>query len=96
LSVRANTELTYVPTQDSPNSNWQKSSTGNGSRVIRLDQWQLGNWINSTSAPTALQELGLDVGDSLYLIEEFVGNTRGLILSKKPEIADRIDELTEA
>ncbi|WP_339327914.1 hypothetical protein [Pseudomonas mohnii] len=63
---------------------------------MRLDQWQLGNWINSTSAPTALRELGLDVGDSLYLIEEFVGNTRGLILSKKPEIADRIDELTEA
>ncbi|MHA6181639.1 hypothetical protein [Pseudomonas mohnii] len=63
---------------------------------MRLDQWQLGNWINSTSAPIALRELGLDVGDSLYLIEEFVGNTRGLILSKKPEIAARIDELTEA
>ena len=44
----------------------------------------------------ALQELELDVGDSLYLIEEFVGNTRCLVLSKKPQIADRIDELTEA
>jgi hypothetical protein len=43
-----------------------------------------------------LQELELDVGDSLYLIEEFVGNTRCLVLSKKPQIADRIDELTEA
>jgi antitoxin component of MazEF toxin-antitoxin module len=44
----------------------------------------------------ALQELDLDVGDSLYLIEEFVGNTRCLVLSKTPQIADRIDELTDA
>jgi antitoxin component of MazEF toxin-antitoxin module len=38
----------------------------------------------------ALQELELDVGDAVYLIEEFIGNVR------KPQIADRIDELTEA
>ena len=44
----------------------------------------------------ALQELELDVGDAAYLIEEFVGNTRCHVLSKKPQIADRIDELTEA
>jgi antitoxin component of MazEF toxin-antitoxin module len=44
----------------------------------------------------ALQELEMDVGDSVYLIEEFVGNTRCLVLSKKPQITDRIDELTEA
>ncbi|MGH9948490.1 MAG: AbrB/MazE/SpoVT family DNA-binding domain-containing protein [Pyrinomonadaceae bacterium] len=44
----------------------------------------------------ALQELELDVGDAVYLIEEFVGNTRCLVLSKKPQIADRIDELTDA
>lgn len=44
----------------------------------------------------ALQELELDVGDAVYLIEEFVGNTRCLVLSNTPEIADRIDELTEA
>ena len=44
----------------------------------------------------ALQELELDVGDSLYLMEEFVGNTRCLVPSKAPQIADRIDELTEA
>lgn len=44
----------------------------------------------------ALQELGLDVGDTVYLIEEFVGNMRCLVLSKKPQIADPIDELTEA
>lgn len=41
----------------------------------------------------ALQELGVDVGDSLYLIEEFVGNCRCLVLSKKPKIPDRVDEL---
>lgn len=44
----------------------------------------------------ALQELELDVGDVVYLIEEFVGNTRCLVLSKTPQIADRIDELTDA
>lgn len=44
----------------------------------------------------ALQELELDVGDAVYLIEEFVGNTRCLVLSKTAHIADRIDELTKA
>lgn len=44
----------------------------------------------------ALQELELDVGDAVYLIEEFVGNARCLALSKKPQVADRIDELSEA
>lgn len=44
----------------------------------------------------ALQELELDVGDAVYLIEEFVGNTRCLVLSKKPQISDRIYEITEA
>lgn len=43
-----------------------------------------------------LQELEFDVGDTVYLIEEFVGNIRCLVLSKTPQIADRIDELTEA
>ena len=44
----------------------------------------------------ALQELELDVGDAVYLIEEFIGNTRCLVLSKTPQIADRIDEPTGA
>jgi hypothetical protein len=43
-----------------------------------------------------LQELEVDVGDAVYLIEEFVGNTLCPVLSKTPQIADRIDELTEA
>jgi antitoxin component of MazEF toxin-antitoxin module len=44
----------------------------------------------------ALQELELDVGDAVYLIEEFVGNTCCLVLSKKPQISDRIGEIAEA
>lgn len=43
-----------------------------------------------------LQELELDVGDSLFLFEEFVGNKRCLVLSKTPQIADRMDELSDA
>lgn len=41
----------------------------------------------------ALQELGVDVGDTLYLVEEVVGSTRCLVLSKTPRIPDRLDEL---
>lgn len=41
----------------------------------------------------ALQELGVDVGDSLYLIEEFVGTSRYVVLPKTPKIPDRVDEL---
>jgi len=41
----------------------------------------------------ALQELGVVVGDSLYLVEEYVGSTRCLVLSKTARIPDRVDEL---
>lgn len=41
----------------------------------------------------ALQEMGVDVGDKLYLLEEYVGATRCLVLSKTPRIPDRVDEL---
>ncbi|WP_414880506.1 AbrB/MazE/SpoVT family DNA-binding domain-containing protein [Pseudomonas sp. IT-P100] len=44
----------------------------------------------------APREHELDVGDAVYLIDEFVGNMRCLVLSKKPQITDRIDEFTEA
>ncbi|MDH0097782.1 AbrB/MazE/SpoVT family DNA-binding domain-containing protein [Pseudomonas sp. GD04158] len=40
-----------------------------------------------------LQELGVDVGDSLYLVEEYVGSTRCLVLSKTERTPDRVDEL---
>ncbi|MCY1246166.1 hypothetical protein D9M72_593750 [compost metagenome] len=61
---------------------------------IMIEEWNGDGAIRIPDE--ALQELELDVGDSLYLIEEFVGNTRCLVLSKTPQIADRIDELTEA
>lgn len=40
--------------------------------------------------------LQLYVGDAVFLIEEFVGNMRCLVLSQKPQIEARIDELTDA
>lgn len=40
-----------------------------------------------------LQEMGVDVGNTLYLLEEYVGTTRCLVLSKSPRIPDRVDEL---
>jgi antitoxin component of MazEF toxin-antitoxin module len=42
-----------------------------------------------------LQELGVDVGDSLYLVEEYIGSTRCLVLRKTQRIPGRIDELVE-
>lgn len=41
----------------------------------------------------ALQELGVDVSDTLHVIEEYVGNARCLVLSNTPQIPDRTDEL---
>jgi bifunctional DNA-binding transcriptional regulator/antitoxin component of YhaV-PrlF toxin-antitoxin module len=41
----------------------------------------------------ALQELGIDVGDTLYLIETVVGTGVGFVLSKTPTLPDRLDEL---
>ncbi|EMH7816033.1 TPA: AbrB/MazE/SpoVT family DNA-binding domain-containing protein [Pseudomonas aeruginosa] len=42
-----------------------------------------------------LQELDVDVGGILYLIEEYVGNARCLVLSKTPRIPDRTDDLVD-
>ncbi|MDH4763974.1 AbrB/MazE/SpoVT family DNA-binding domain-containing protein [Pseudomonas sp. CBMAI 2609] len=40
-----------------------------------------------------LQEMGVDVGDTFCLLEEYVGTARCLVLSKPPRILDRVDEL---
>ena len=61
---------------------------------IMIEEWDGDGAIRIPDE--ALQELELDVGDAVYLIEEFVGNTRCLVLSKTPQIADRIDELSQA
>lgn len=61
---------------------------------ITIEDWDGDGAIRIPDA--ALQELELDVGDSVFLIEEYVGNTCCLILSKSPKIPDRVDELVEA
>ncbi|MDD1963768.1 AbrB/MazE/SpoVT family DNA-binding domain-containing protein [Pseudomonas putida] len=43
-----------------------------------------------------LQDLGVDVGDSLYVTVEYVGNKPCLVLSKTPTLPDKIDELVES
>ena len=47
---------------------------------IMIEEWDGDGAIRIPDE--ALQELELDVGDVVYLIEEFVGNTRCLALSK--------------
>ena len=52
--------------------------TENGDGIIELpDEW--------------LKEIGLGVGDSLYLTEEYVGTTRCLVLSKTPRVPQRVE-----
>ena len=60
-------------------------------RQIVIEDWDSDGGIRIPDA--ALQEMGVDVGDSLYLIEEYVGTTRCLVLSKTPRLPDRVDEL---
>ncbi|WP_448125355.1 AbrB/MazE/SpoVT family DNA-binding domain-containing protein [Pseudomonas veronii] len=61
-----------------------------------IEEWDGDGAIRIPDEALQELELELDVGDAVYLIEEFVGNTRCLVLSKTPQIADRVDELTEA
>jgi len=42
-----------------------------------------------------LAQLGVGIGDSLYLVEEYVGTACGLVLSKTPQVPDRVDALVE-
>ena len=60
---------------------------------IMIEEWDGDGAIRIPDE--ALQELELDVGDAVYLIEVFVSNTRCLVLSKTPQVADRIDDLAE-
>lgn len=55
-------------------------------RQVVIEEWEGDGGIRIPDE--ALQELGVDVGDSLYLIEEYVGTTRCLVLSKTPRIPD--------
>lgn len=58
---------------------------------ITIEEWDGDGAIRIPDE--ALQELGVDVGDTLYLVEEFVDNTRCWVLSKTPQIPDQMDEL---
>ncbi len=62
-------------------------------KKIMIEEWDGDGGIRIPD--DVLQELGVDVGDDLYLIEEYVGNTRCIVLSKTPKIPDRADELIE-
>lgn len=42
-----------------------------------------------------LAQLGVGIGDSLYLIEEYVGTAHCIALSKTPKIPDRVDSLVK-
>lgn len=42
-----------------------------------------------------LAQLGVGIGDVLYLAEEYVGTTRCLVLTKTPQVPDRVDVLVE-
>ena len=60
-------------------------------RQVVIEDWEGDGGIRIPDE--ALQEMGVDVGDALYLIEEYVGTTRCLVLSKTPRLPDRVDEL---
>lgn len=62
-------------------------------RQVVIEDWEGDGGIRIPDE--ALQEMGVDVGDSLYLIEEYVGTTRCFVLSKTPHIPDRVDELVD-
>ncbi|PRA51955.1 MULTISPECIES: hypothetical protein [Pseudomonas] len=63
-------------------------------KKIIIEEWDGDGAIRTSDE--AVQQLELDVGEAMYLIEEFVDNTRCRILSKIPQIADRIHDLTGA
>jgi hypothetical protein len=64
---------------------------GMGTKQVIIEDWDVDSAIRTPAE--ALQELGIGVGDTLYVIEEYVGTTRCILLSKTPKIPDRTDEL---
>lgn len=62
-------------------------------RYVVIEDWEGDGAIRLPDG--ALQEMGVDIGDTLYLLEEYVGTTRCLVLSKTPRIPDRVDELVD-
>ncbi|MFJ2450041.1 AbrB/MazE/SpoVT family DNA-binding domain-containing protein [Pseudomonas sp. NPDC087626] len=59
---------------------------------VTIEEWDGDGALRIPDA--ALQELGLDVGDSLYIVEADPV-TQTLVLSKTPKLRDRLDDLVE-
>lgn len=64
-----------------------------GTKTVVIEDWDGDGAIRVPDE--VLQELSVDVGDTLYLIEECVGNVRCLVLSNTQRIPDRTDELVD-
>jgi hypothetical protein len=60
-------------------------------KMVKIEDWDGDGAIRIPDE--VLQQLEVDVGDELYLLEEYVGTTRCVVLSKTPRIPDRTDEL---
>lgn len=59
--------------------------------MVSIEDWDGGGAVRVPDE--VLQKLGVDVGDSLYVLEEYVGATLCVILSRTPRILDRTDEM---
>lgn len=64
-----------------------------GPKTVVIEDWDGDDAIRIPDE--LLQELGVDIGDTLYFVEEYVGNAQCFVLSKTPRIPDRIDELVD-
>ena len=62
-----------------------------GPKTVVIEDWDGDGAIQIPKE--ILQELGIDVGDALYVFMEYVGSVQCLVLSKTPRIPDRTDEL---
>jgi antitoxin component of MazEF toxin-antitoxin module len=64
-----------------------------GPKAVVIEDWDGDGAIRIPDE--LLQELGVDVGDTLYLVQEHVGNAQCFVLSKTLRISDRTDDLVD-
>lgn len=62
-----------------------------GTKQVTIEDWDGDGAIRIPDE--VLQEMSIDVGDTVYVTEEYIGTTQYLVLSKTPRIPDRTDEL---
>jgi len=62
------------------------------SQSIVIEDWNGDGAIRIPDS--TLQEMGVDVGDVLYLIEADAAN-QTMVLSRTPKVRDRLDELVD-